>query len=231
MERGALKRCRRRRCPRETRVVHGHRRAFVRAPAGSARAAPARHRRHAQTSARHHQPAGRLSHTVIAPDLLGHGKSASRAPTTRSAPRGWLTRPVDELGRAGDRRRPLPRRRNRDAVRLPVPERCGTPRAGGQRRLGPELSLEPARGGGAGQRGGSHRAHPPAAAGCARGCGRWTPSAGPVGSETAPRTSPRPVRRCWRCPKVEARRALLRTLRSVVDARGPPVTAIDRLSR
>ena len=77
--------------------------------------------------------------TVIAPDLLGHGESAT--------PRGDYSLGAHASGardvahrarpRARHRRRALARRRHRDAVRLPVPRAHRAPGAGVERRARP----------------------------------------------------------------------------------------------
>ena len=77
-------------------------------------------------------------YTVIAPDLLGHGES--RQAPGRLQPRrlrlGDPRPPRRARSRAGHGRRPQPRRRHRDAVRLPVPADGRAPRARVQRRAG-----------------------------------------------------------------------------------------------
>ena len=75
-------------------------------------------------------------HTVIAPDLPGHGASAAGpGDYSLGQPRGRPARPAaGARPRARDARRPLARRRHRDAVRLPVPRDGRAPRAGLQRR-------------------------------------------------------------------------------------------------
>ena len=75
-------------------------------------------------------------YTVVAPDLLGHGRSAKpRGDYSLGAYAERHPRPARRARlRARHRRRPLARRRHRDAVRLPVPRVRRAPRAGLQRR-------------------------------------------------------------------------------------------------
>ena len=77
-------------------------------------------------SSRHWQEvAERLagSYRVVAPDLIGHGDSATpRGDYSLGAHAATHPRPADDdRGGAGDDRRPLARRRRRDAVLLPIP--------------------------------------------------------------------------------------------------------------
>ena len=100
------------------------------------------------------------NHTVIAPDLPGHGTSEpGSGDYCLGAHAAGLRDLLVSLGheRATDRR-PLPRRRHRDAVHLPVPGAGRAPRPGLERR--PRARGEPGpAGGGAARRGPLHRRH------------------------------------------------------------------------
>ena len=103
------------------RVIHGHKRAFIHAGSGPALLLLARHRRLLRYLARHH-PVARAEHTVIAPDLLGHGRSDKpRGDYSVAAYANGMRDLSRVLGLAArDRRRALARRRRRDAVRVSV---------------------------------------------------------------------------------------------------------------
>ena len=107
-------------------------------------------------------------------------------------------RPAVGAGRrAGDGRRPLPRRRHRAAVRLPVPRALPAARAGRQRRAGPGALRRAARGHPARRRTGAHRpgerVRPAAARPAGHGTGRPDGGLAPGAA-----TSPRPATRCSR---------------------------------
>ena len=211
----------------ESRVVHGQGRLRP-GRRGPRAAAPARHREQLPDLGGRDRPARRDAHRHRAgsagPRQLRQaaGRLLDRRLRQRDA------RPaVGARHRAGHRRRPLPRRRHRPAVRLPVPRALPAARAGRQRRPGP---------GALGRAAGGHPAR------------RRT-----RGHRPRQRVRPAPLRPAdrgeigrtagWRrvgdlaeagdallaLKDVEARRAFLRTLRGVVDARGQAVTALDRL--
>ncbi|SDF57569.1 Pimeloyl-ACP methyl ester carboxylesterase [Blastococcus fimeti] len=214
--------------PRETRVVHGHRRAFVRAGEGPPLLLLHGIGNSAQTWA---GVVDRLaaSHTVIAPDLLGHGSSDK--PRGDYSIAGYANGMRDLLSVLDIEQATVVGHSLGGGIALQFayqfPERCERLVLVGSGGLGPELSL-------------SLRA------------------ATVPGSEavlTALTHLPLPLRTGLRAldavgravgwnraqdlaeageamlalSDVEARRAFLRTLRSVVDARGQCVTAIDRL--
>ena len=165
-------------------------------------------------------------HTVIAPDLLGHGESDKpRADYSVAAYANGMRDLLDVLGiEPRHRRRPLARRRRRRPDRLPVPRAVRAARARG--RAGASAATSP-RSCGWRPRPLAEVAPAPAAA------GRWSP-AGRAGARSSVLAvagqRPRPRRRRRRprvstaCPTATPRRPFTRTLRSVVDWRGQVVT-------
>ena len=167
--------------------------------------------------------------TLIAPDLIGHGQSAT--------PRGDYSLGAHASGgarhrhrarpRARDRRRALARRRHRDAVRLPVPRAQRAPRARLERRARPRGAPRPAGRLAAGRRlraAGAHlapaaRARPPGSAACwgASGC---APAA----------TSRCSARGFESLDNAGSRQAFLHTVRAVIEPGGQRVSAHDRLA-
>ena len=123
-------------------------------------AAPAaRHREQLPDLVRGHRPAGRDAH--------GDRARPARPRRLRQAARRLLDRRLRQRDarpalrarhRAGDGRRPLPRRRDRAAVRLPVPRALPAAGAGRQRRAGPGALRRAAGGHPARRRAGAHRA-------------------------------------------------------------------------
>ena len=214
---------------RESLVVHGHRRAFVRAGSGPALLLLHGIGNNCQTWA---GVIGRLaeSHTVIAPDLLGHGASDKpRGDYSIAAyANGMRDLLIGARHRAGHRGRALARRRHRAAVRLPVPRALRAARAGRQRRAGPGALRRAARGHAARRRTGAHRPDRGLRA-AAHGASRpWTGSGSLAGWRRV-RDLAEAGDALLALKDVEARRAFLRTLRGVVDAHGQAVTALDRL--
>ncbi|WP_309229389.1 alpha/beta fold hydrolase [Blastococcus sp. TML/M2B] len=214
--------------PRETRVVHGHRRAFVRAGEGPPLLLLHGIGNSAQTWA---GVVERLaaSHTVIAPDLLGHGSSDK--PRGDYSVAGYANGMRDLLSVLDIEQATVVGHSLGGGIALQFayqfPERCERLVLVGSGGLGPELSLT-------------------------------LRAAAMPGSEavlTALTHLPLPLRAGVRAldavgravgwergrdlaeageamlalSDAEARRAFLRTLRSVVDTRGQCVTAIDRL--
>ena len=194
--------------------------------AGPGTAAHPRHRRQLRDVARAHPDAGR-DHTVIAPDLLGHGRSDK--PRADYSVAAYANGMRDLLTRARDRarhgRRPLARRRRRDAVRLSVPRALRAPGAGEQRRRlargAPACCAWP------------RRPTPTCSCrscACARAARRDARRAR-CSSGSAPTSAATPTICCacsTRCPTRTARRAFVRTLRAVVDWRGQVITMLDR---
>ena len=155
--------------------------------------------------------------TVIAPDLLGHGESAKpRGDYSLGAYASGDPRP-DGRARARERhvRRPLARRRSRDAAGLPVPRALRAARARGQRRAGTRGELAAARRhpAGLGDRAPPARPHPPARRRRAvgRAFGRVGLHAGTDMAELA--------RGHASLSDPEARSAFINTLRTIVDPR------------
>jgi pimeloyl-ACP methyl ester carboxylesterase len=213
---------------REKRVVHGHRRAFVRAGSGPALLLLHGIGNNCQTWA---GVIGRLAetHTVIAPDLLGHGESDKprgdySIAAYANAMRDLLT--VLDIERATVVGHSLG-----GGIALQFayqfPERCERLVLVGSGGLGPELSA------------GLRAAALP---GAELVLTALTGVSGPL------RVGMQAIERVGRLAgwkrvgdlaeagdallalkDVEARRAFLRTLRGVVDARGQAVTALDRL--
>ena len=168
-------------------------------------------------------------YTVIAPDLLGHGavRQAARRLLARRL-RERRARPPDRpRPRARHGRRPLARRRHRDAVRLPVPRalraarrssraaasaarctRCCAPR----RCRAPSSSCRCSLASAVLGLGGAAGRIPRAASGCAPA-----------------RTSPRSPAASRRSPTPRPAGAFLHTVRAVIDPDGQRVSAADRL--
>jgi pimeloyl-ACP methyl ester carboxylesterase len=212
----------------ETRVVHGHRRAFVRAGDGPALLLLHGIGNNCQTWA---GVIDRLAetHTVIAPDLLGHGRS--------DKPRGdysiaaYANGMRDLLSVLDIERATVVGHSLGGGIALQFayqfPERCQRLALVGSGGLGPELSA------------GLRAATLPGAELVV------TALAGASGPLRFGLQAMQKVGRAagWRrigdlaeagdallaLKDVEARRAFLRTLRGVVDARGQAVTALDRL--
>ena len=167
-------------------------------------------------------------HTVIAPDLLGHGASAK--------PRGdyslgaYASGIRDLLARARPRprddRRPLARRRRRDAVRVPVPRahraaRARLDAAGWAARsacsCAPRRCRAPSRA-------------PVPGPGLARPRGRRRRLVRARGSGCAPRPDLEEIVRGFlSLGDAEARAAFMHTLRAVIDPGGQRVSGHDRL--
>ena len=131
--------------------LHGNRVSFLRAGDGPVAAPPARDRRQLRDlgaadprpQRRVHRDRPRHARTRLL------GQAARRLLARRL--RGRCPRPPAGAGPRGrDHRRPLPRRRGRDAVRLPVPPAHGAPGPGLQRRAGRGGQPGPASGDAAG---------------------------------------------------------------------------------
>ena len=165
---------------------------------------------------------------MIAPDLIGHGDSATpRGDYSLGAHaasiRDLLT---DDRGRAGDDRRPLARRRRRDAVLLPIPPAHRAPGADLQRR--PRPRGQPAAARRRAARLGRAAAARDAAAAGRRARRRRRAAARPAATPPAS-TCRRSRGRCGPLQEPGSRRAFLQTLRSVIDVHGQKVSARDRL--
>ncbi|GAA3181222.1 alpha/beta fold hydrolase [Blastococcus jejuensis] len=213
---------------REIRVVHGHRRAFVRAGSGPALLLLHGIGNNCQTWAKV-IPRLAETHTVIAPDLLGHGSS--------DKPRGdysiaaYANGMRDLLSVLDIEHATVIGHSLGGGIALQFayqfPERCERLAVVGSGGLGPELSA------------GLRAATLP---GAELVLTALTGVSGPLrlGFQTLERvgdiTGWRRLRDVAEAgdallalKDVEARRAFLRTLRGVVDARGQAVTALDRL--
>lgn len=213
---------------REIRVVHGHRRAFVRAGSGPALLLLHGIGNNCQTWAKV-IPRLAETHTVIAPDLLGHGSS--------DKPRGdysiaaYANGMRDLLSVLDIEHATVIGHSLGGGIALQFayqfPERCERLAVVGSGGLGPELSA------------GLRAATLP---GAELVLTALTGVSGPLrlGFQTLERvgdiTGWRRLRDLAEAgdallalKDVEARRAFLRTLRGVVDARGQAVTALDRL--
>ena len=167
-------------------------------------------------------------HTVIAPDLLGHGESAKpRGDYSLGAYASGVRDLLAALGH--DRahgRRPLARRRDRDAVRLPVPRARRAARAVGSGGLGREVSLALRAATLPGSElvlpllGSRRAASAPAARSPATlGAARLQAGAGPRGDR----------RGFASLADASARSAFVHTVRAVIDPGGQRVSARDRL--
>ena len=162
--------------------------------------------------------------TLIAPDLMGHGESAT--------PRGDYSLGAHASGardiadgaraRAHDGARALARRRHRDAVRLPVPRARGAPGARLERRARPRGAPAAARRLAARRRLRAARAH--LAPGCS---GSGATSAACSAARAAPRRRPRGARRAASSSLDNAgsRQAFLHTVRAVIEPGGQRVSA------
>jgi pimeloyl-ACP methyl ester carboxylesterase len=212
----------------ETRVVHGHRRAFIRAGSGPALLLLHGIGNNCQTWA---GVIDRLAetHTVIAPDLLGHGNS--------DKPRGdysiaaYANGMRDLLTVLDIEQATVVGHSLGGGIALQFayqfPERCQRLALVGSGGLGPELSA------------GLRAATLP---GAELVVTALAGASGPLRFgfemiEKAGRTAgwkrvgdlAQAGEALWALKDAEARRAFLRTLRGVVDARGQAVTALDRL--
>jgi pimeloyl-ACP methyl ester carboxylesterase len=212
----------------EIRVVHGHRRAFVRAGSGPALLLLHGIGNNCQTWA---GVIDRLaeSHTVLAPDLLGHG--ASDKPRGDYSIAAYANGMRDLLTVLDIERATVVGHSLGGGIALQFayqfPERCERLALVGSGGLGPELSA------------GLRAATLP---GAELVLTALTGVSGPLrlGMQALDRVGKaagwKPVRdvaeageALFALKDVEARRAFLRTLRGVVDARGQAVTALDRL--
>ena len=212
----------------EIRVVHGHRRAFVRAGSGPALLLLHGIGNNCQTWA---GVIGRLaeSHTVIAPDLLGHG--ASDKPRGDYSIAAYANGMRDLLTLLDIERATVVGHSLGGGIALQFayqfPERCQRLALVGSGGLGPELSA------------GLRAATLP---GAELVLTALTGVSGPIGTglraldRLGTLAGWKPVRDVAEAGQAmlalkdaEARRAFLRTLRGVVDARGQAVTALDRL--
>ncbi|TFV74870.1 alpha/beta fold hydrolase [Blastococcus sp. CT_GayMR19] len=213
---------------REIRVVHGHRRAFVRAGSGPALLLLHGIGNNCQTWA---GVIDRLaeSHTVLAPDLLGHG--ASDKPRGDYSIAAYANGMRDLLTVLDIERATVVGHSLGGGIALQFayqfPERCERLALVGSGGLGPELSA------------GLRAATLP---GAELVLTALTGVSGPLrlGMQALDRIGKaagwKPVRDVAEAGEallalkdVQARRAFLRTLRGVVDARGQAVTALDRL--
>ena len=213
---------------RESRMVHGHRRAFVRAGSGPALLLLHGIGNNCQTWS---GVIDRLAetHTVIAPDLLGHGDSDKpRGDYSISAYANGMR---DLLSVLDIEQATVVGHSLGGGIALQFayqfPERCQRLAVVGSGGLGPELSL------------GLRAATLP---GAEFVLGALTGASGPLrlGFQTLERIGElggwRRLRdlaeagdALFALKDVEARTAFLRTLRGVADARGQAVTALDRL--
>ncbi|WP_409331764.1 alpha/beta fold hydrolase [Trujillonella humicola] len=213
---------------RETRVVHGHLRAFLRAGSGPPLLLIHGIGNNAQTWAEVIGPLAE-QHTVIAPDLLGHGDSDK--PRGDYSIAGYANGMRDLLSVLDVEQVTVVGHSLGGGVALQFayqfPERCQRLVLVGSGGLGPELSatLRAATLPGAelvltGLAG---------ASGALR-AGLWAvEGVGRVTGWKQARDLAEAGEALLALKDVEARRAFLRTLRSVVDARGQAVTALDRL--
>ena len=172
----------------------------------------------------------RRDHTVLAPDLLGHGESAKpRGDYSLGAYASGIRDLLVALGHdRRDDRRALARRRHRDAVRLPVPRALRAPRARLQRRPRAARSTSLLRAATLpGLRVRAARCSPtPACSRAGEAVGRRArrPRA------CRPDTDLAEVARGFgSLADAEARSAFIQTLRAVLDPGGQRVSALDRL--
>jgi pimeloyl-ACP methyl ester carboxylesterase len=213
---------------RETRVVHGYRRAFLRAGSGPALLLVHGIGNNAQTWASAIGPLS-ANHTVIAPDLLGHG--ASDKPRGDYSIAGYANGMRDLLSVLDIEQVTVVGHSLGGGVALQFayqfPERCQRIVLVGSGGLGPELSA------------GLRAATLPGAelvltglagaSGVLRAGFKAVEGVGRVAGWKQARDLAEAGEALLALRDVEARRAFLRTLRSVVDARGQAVTAVDRL--
>src|SRR3712207_5191093 len=214
--------------PRETRVVHGHRRAFVRAGGGPPLLLLHGIGNSAQTWA---GVVARLaaSHTVIAPDLLGHGSSDK--PRGDYSIAGYANGMRDLLSVLDIEQATVVGHSLGGGIALQFayqfPERCERLVLVGSGGLGPELS--------AGLRAATLPGAEVVVTGLAQVSGplrsglQMVEKVGRVTGWRRIGDLAQAVDALLALKDVEARRAFLRTLRGVVDARGQAVTALDRL--
>jgi pimeloyl-ACP methyl ester carboxylesterase len=216
------------RLAQEIRVVHGHRRAFVRAGSGPALLLLHGIGNNCQTWA---GVVDRLaeSHTVIAPDLLGHG--ASDKPRGDYSIAAYANGMRDLLTVLDVERATVVGHSLGGGIALQFayqfPERCERLALVGSGGLGPELSA------------GLRAATLPGAelvltaltgvSGPIRAGLQALDRVGKLAGWTRVRDVAEAGEALLALRDVEARRAFLRTLRGVVDARGQAVTALDRL--
>src|SRR4051812_21550633 len=213
---------------RETRVVHGHRRAFVRAGSGPPLLLLHGVGNSAQTWA---GVLGRLSasHTVIAPDLLGHGSSDK--PRGDYSVAGYANGMRDLLSVLDIEQVTVVGHSLGGGIALQFayqfPERVQRLVLIGSGGLGPGLSLGPRMATLPGA-----EAVLTALAGLSVPLGLGLRAVEGVGSALRWHRVgdlAEAGRAVMALRDAEARRAFLRTLRSVADARGQAVTALDRL--
>jgi pimeloyl-ACP methyl ester carboxylesterase len=213
---------------RETRVVHGHRRAFVRAGEG-----PVLLLLHGIGNNCHTWerviPRLARTHTVIAPDLLGHGDSAK--PRGDYSIAGYANGVRDLLSVLDIERATVVGHSLGGGIALQFayqfPERCERLAVVGSGGLGPELSVT------------LRAATLPGAevvltsltqvSGPLRWGFRTLDRLGEIGGWQRLRDAAESGDALLALKDVEARRAFLRTLRGVADARGQALTAVDRL--
>ena len=212
---------------RETRVVHGHRRAFVRAGNG-----PPLLLLHGMGTApdlgRGDRPAGRVAH--------GHRARPAGPRRVRQAARRLLDRRLRQRHARPARRCSASTGRPSSATRSAAASRCSSPTSSPSGASGWCWWAAAA----------SARSCPPAARRDAAGrrvrADGVTGVSGPLRAGLRASTGSARLAGLQRVPDlaevgeallalkdVEARRAFLRTLRGVVDARGQAVTALDRL--
>jgi pimeloyl-ACP methyl ester carboxylesterase len=212
----------------EMRIVHGHKRAFVRAGSGPALLLLHGIGNNCQTWA---GVIDRLaeSHTVIAPDLLGHG--ASDKPRGDYSIAAYANGMRDLLTVLDIERATVVGHSLGGGIALQFayqfPERCERLVVVGSGGLGPELSA------------GLRAATLPGAelvltaltgvSGPIRGGLQVVDRVGKAAGWRRVRDLAEAGDALLALKDVEARRAFLRTLRGVVDARGQAVTALDRL--
>ena len=159
-------------------------------------------------------------YTVIAPDLIGHGDSATPRGDYSLGAHAASIRDLLAVDRSRPRddRRPLARRRRRDAVLLPVPPAHRAPGAGLERRPRPRGQPDAARRRPAGRVGAAPRSPPTRV--CSARCRQSGERMRERGSRKgvylqAVARALRPLR------SAGARTAFLQTLRSVIDVHGP----------
>ena len=166
-------------------------------------------------------------HTVLAPDLLGHGESSKPEGDYSLGAYANAVRDLLEAlqAPAGDDRRALARRRHSNAARLPVPRALRAPRAGVERWPRPGAPRDAARGSAPRGRGGAPLA--------LRGRAAQRRPYGARSREPRNCGRARSLEETWRSfvslKEPEARRAFLRTVRGLIDLGGQRVSTADRL--